>query len=379
MELSPFPFYGPLEPEQVEGRADLIADLTARLTARRVTALIGPRRYGKTSVLRKVMADLDEGGASVLWFDLYEVSSMADLAIRIDEGMKASGLVEATSPLGSALQAIADRISLDIGFVRVRLTGPAAQRPDPIGVVHGQLEAITSLAARLPLIVVFDEFSSIQGVDGAAGLLRTHLQHHYQEVGLVFAGSEPSMMMQLFTDQAQPFYAQAELIVIQPFTSTEVVSIVAGGFARTDRDPGPLPGLIAEFAAGHPQRTMQLADAAWRATSAGESATVETWEHTLAAVRRNVASGLERLYSSLSGGEKSVLRIVASGGSIFGVAAGLLDLSSGSARHARQRLLDQGHLHRASDAPSDGGRRDSERLVVTDPVFADWLRRTVPV
>ena len=57
MELSPFPHQGPLEPAQVRGRADLLADLTERLTERRVTALLGPRRFGKTSLLRKVAAD----------------------------------------------------------------------------------------------------------------------------------------------------------------------------------------------------------------------------------------------------------------------------------------------------------------------------------
>ena len=46
----------------------------------------------------------------------------------------------------------------------------------------------------------------------AAGLLRTKLQHHYQEIGLVFAGSQLSLMRAMFTDVARPFYGQAELV-----------------------------------------------------------------------------------------------------------------------------------------------------------------------
>ena len=80
MDASPFPYQGPLSPEQVRGRDDLVLDLLERVSERRVTALLGPRRYGKTSVLARVAAELVGGGASVVWVDLYEVTSMADVA-----------------------------------------------------------------------------------------------------------------------------------------------------------------------------------------------------------------------------------------------------------------------------------------------------------
>jgi AAA+ ATPase superfamily predicted ATPase len=86
--MSPFPYQGPLEPPQVHGRDELIADLEERITARRVTALLGPRRFGKTSVLRRVASDLSE--VNTVWVDLYEVSSMADVAVRFDDALAAT-------------------------------------------------------------------------------------------------------------------------------------------------------------------------------------------------------------------------------------------------------------------------------------------------
>ncbi len=363
MDVSPFPYQGPLEPSQVTARDDLIADLTQRVTERRVTALLGPRRYGKTSVLRRVAADIEAAGASVLWLDLYEVSSMADLAVRLDEGLS-----KIEGAAAHPLRQLAAGASLNLGLVRLDLRAPASKRPEPVGLVHSQLDIITELAQRTPLLVIFDEFSSIQRIDGAAGLLRTHLQHHYQTLGLLFAGSEPSMMATMFTDQAEPFYAQADLINIGPFSPADVITIVQAGFDSTDRKPGPLAERIADFAQGHPQRTMQLADTAWRLVPAGGSATTETWELTVANIRGAVNNGLERLYSSLRSGEKDVLRVIASGGSIFGSAASLLDLSTGSAQHARNQMLDNGHL-----------RKEDKRLVIVDPLFADWLRQRVPL
>ncbi len=363
METSPFPFFGPLRAEQVEGRHDLIADLTARISARRVTALLGPRRYGKTSLLRRVAADLAAGGGTVLWFDLYEVQSMADLAIRLDDGMTDVG-----SEVGETLRTIAIGANLNLGLIRLNLTGPSAQRPDPSAVVHGQMQALIELSKRSPLVLIFDEFSSLATVDGAPGLLRTHLQNHYQEIGLVFAGSEPSMMLGMFTDQNQPFYSQAELINIAPFSAMEVQEIVAAGFKRTGRSSGDIPSRIYGLTGGHPQRSMQMADMVWQLTEPGEEAATAVWEIAVTSVREEVAGGLERLFSSFRGPERAVLRIVASGGSIFGAAADLLDLSSGSAQHARGSLLDHGHLR----------KRDAGPLELTDPLMADWLRQTLP-
>ena len=62
---TPFPHYGPLRPEQVHGRDELVSDLVERVTMRRVTALLGPRRYGKTSVLGKVASVVEAAGTSI--------------------------------------------------------------------------------------------------------------------------------------------------------------------------------------------------------------------------------------------------------------------------------------------------------------------------
>ncbi|MGQ0521721.1 MAG: hypothetical protein ACT4PX_11305, partial [Actinomycetota bacterium] len=135
MDLSPFPYQGPLDPAQVQGRDDLLGDLIGRITSRRVTALLGPRRYGKTSVLRRVAADLHE--ATTVWVDLYEVTSMADVAVRFDDALGAT-----TGGFAEAARAMAAGVSIRLGVVKVELTGPARNRPDPALAFHGLLEVL---------------------------------------------------------------------------------------------------------------------------------------------------------------------------------------------------------------------------------------------
>ncbi len=358
---SPFPYQGPLEPVDVHGRDELVTDLTERITARRVSALLGPRRFGKTSVLRRIAADLSE--VMTVWVDLYEVTSMADVAVRFDDALAAT-----TGRFAAAIRTVAAGVGLSVGMIKVELTGPARNRPDPALALNSLLEALVATACRQPTLLVVDEFSSIGRVKGAAGALRTALQHHYRDLGIVFAGSHPSMMRTLFSDRVAPFYGQADLVEIGPLSGAAVERTVSSGFSSTGRDAGPIAGQISGLTGGHPQRTMQLADACWRHTPPGRPANIEIWASALAEVRRASAGGMERLFSGFEGGERSVLRAVARGGSIYGAAAGLLDLSAGAATHARHTLLNSGDL---SDV--DG------RLAIVDPILADWLRRRFPI
>lgn len=301
---------------------------------------------------------------ATIWVDLYEVTSIIDLAVRFDAALAAipASLAEDVGPIAAAMQ-------LHVGVAQVELSRPPKDRPDPTSRFGALVDVIVEVGQRQPIVLVLDEFSSIGRIQGAAGRLRTALQHHYRTVGLLFAGSMPSVMRQLFTDRAEPFYAQADLVEIGPLDQTAVIEIVAEGFARTDRSAGALPGMVAELAGGHPQRTMQLADACWRATPAGGAATRATWETALGQVRRDTADGMERLFSNHERREKDVLRIIAGGGSIYGRAARLLDLPRGAAQHARQALLDDGELVRGAD----GGH------AITDPFMADWIRHALPL
>jgi hypothetical protein len=362
VELSPFPYQGPLQPDQVRGRDALVADLTERVTARRVTALLGPRRFGKTSVLVRITADLARAGTSVVWVDLYEATSVSDIALRFD-----AALADATGSVRRRFADIAASVDLNLGLLKLGLTRRGPGRPDPATALHLLLDTLVAGAAEHPTVVVFDEFPGIVRVDGAAGLLRTKLQHHFQDIGIVFAGSQPSLMRAMFTDKAMPFYAQADLVSIGPFTLAEVKAIVDDGFTSSDRDPGELPAAIYDYAHGHPHRTMQLADAAWRVAAPGEPYDRRVWEQALTAVRTGTELACETVFSGFATSEKTVLRLLASGDSLFGAAAGLLALSRSSAQNARDKLLASGDIIDTPDGPA-----------VTDPVIADWLRRRLP-
>lgn len=360
-EVSPFPYQGPLKPAAVRGRDQLLDDLVDRVTARRVTALVGPRRYGKTSVLHRLASELPE--LSLVWADLYEVTSTADLVLRLDQALAA-----APGSFAAASRTIAASLQISLGIARVEFARPARQQPHPAAKLSALLEVLVRTARSTPTLLIIDEFSSIAAVNGGAGALRTALQHHYTELGIVFAGSKPSMMRKLFGDRVEPFYAQADLVDIPALDAAAVTEVVTAGFTDTGRDPGILAGPLLAFTGGHPQRTMQLADSAWHRTPPGEAVDERRWEQALEDVRAASGEGMERLFSHFDASQRAVLRIVASGGSLYGRSARVLELASSSAANAKSALLADGDLVEES-----GG------LIVTDPLLGDWLRTTLPL
>jgi hypothetical protein len=364
MESSPFPFQGPLKPEQVEGRDTLVHDLSSRIAERRVTALLGPRRFGKTSVLRRVVHDLEHASSQqTIWVDLYEIKSMADLASALDAGISAT-----EGPLRTTLNRLAVDLKITLGIVAIELRQEKRLRPDPTATVHVLMDLILASVETHRLCLVFDEFSGITGVNGGAGLLRTKLQHHYQEIGLVFAGSEPSTMAMLFSDNTQPFFAQADLVEIPPLEDAALFDIVTTGFTVTGRDIGSIAPKVVDLAQGHPQRAMQLADALWRHTPPATTADTTAWSEALAEVRANADLSCERLYSFLRAGQQRVLRTIAKSGSPYGMHADVLDLAPGTAQAAIGTMIDNGMMV----------RRDG-RLAIVDPLLADWLQRRFPL
>lgn len=363
IEQSPFPYQGPLRPEEMRGRVLLREQLAERLDQRKVTALLGPRRYGKTSVLRRVVADLEPLGVESVWIDFYGVTSISDVVGALDRG-----LASTRGKLRKALDAVAGGLSIQLGLVGVSLSKPKRERPDPLALLWSLLDVLVRSADRHEIVVVMDEFSGLAHAEGAAAILRTALQHHYREMGLVFAGSDPSTMRMLFTDRAQPFFGQADLVEIGPLTDSEVTEIVASGFDSTGRDVGPVTAHVIAMAQGHPQRAMQLADAVWQLTPPGTAADLHTWDAALEAVRASVDSGSERLYALLPAGHQKTLRVIAAGGSVYGSAADAVGLPPGTAKAATDALTGSGFL-----------MRTDSKLEMVDPLLADWLRRRLPL
>ena len=83
MDLNPFTLKEIPSGSAFCNRQKELKDLIAFASARENVLLYSPRRYGKTSLVKKVQGSLESDGAITAYCDLFGVSSIEDIAGRV--------------------------------------------------------------------------------------------------------------------------------------------------------------------------------------------------------------------------------------------------------------------------------------------------------
>jgi hypothetical protein len=369
LQGTPFRFEGPVSPELLIDRRDELTTLARRAADRVGVRLAAPRRYGKTSLLLAHAAQLRETGWRTAHVDLGRVSDLTDVARRI---AAAYGLLDADW-MRAHLRGLLARLGMSVGTGGASVTiGPRPQAPDPEAaeaVLYRLLDLPMTLHERdgVPTFVVFDEFQDLlvarQDLDG---VVRSRIQYHGDAAAYVYAGSEPSLMRELFDRRERPLFGQADPLPLGPLPLDAVLADLGERFAREGLDPGDALGELAAFADGHPQRIMLLCYLLAERLEAGEPGTAETAEVVVEAAIARTDAAHQALWSQLRRSEKVALAGIADGVPPASPAlATEHKLGRNTLHEAAERLVDQGHL--ARDA--------SGRMRVIDPLLAEWLRR----
>jgi hypothetical protein len=196
-------------------------------------------------------------------------------------------------------------------------------------------------------------------------MLRSRIQYHGDAAAYVYAGSEPSMMRELFDRRERPLFGQADPLALGPLPLDEVLSELASRFAAEGLDPGDALGELVAFSGGHPQRVMLLAYGLAEELEAGRPGTLETAGRVVERAIERTQAAHEALWRQLRRTERVVLAGVADGLPPSSPAlASEHQLGRNTLHEAAERLIDQGHL-----------ARDRAGVVVIDPLLAEWLRR----
>ena len=85
-DINPFRFSGPLAPEDMIDRDPESEDLLALAEGGHSFRLVGPRRYGKTTLLRRVLNAAEQEKIATVLVDLQDVLSIGEIVVRIERG-----------------------------------------------------------------------------------------------------------------------------------------------------------------------------------------------------------------------------------------------------------------------------------------------------
>lgn len=364
---SPFIYEKPIESDGLVARAEALAKLRERALDGRNSRLEGPRRYGKTSLVRAVLDSVERDGAIAIEVNFLGCLTAADVTDRIESAYRQQLDGALRRWLDSLLSTLRPTVSAAPGGVGVHVEPRSAQ---PALLERLALPTRVQERTGRPCVIAFDEFQEVLRVDSALpGVFRSVLESRGHAAAYLFSGSHPGMMRELFADRRHAFFAQAASLELGPLPTVELGDFIAARFEAERRDPGEALVPLLETAEGHPQRAMLLAHHLFEQTPAGTTADVETWATARELAHRDAFGELTVVWDRCSDLERRILKTVAQrtvslssreAATRFGLAKG------GSTQGAVDRMVGDGTL--VVDATTRSGWR------VVDPLLATWLR-----
>jgi hypothetical protein len=364
-DVNPFIYSHPIAPDDIIDRDEETTRLLTAAVGGHYVRLYAPRKYGKTSLLRRVLRDAErEEGMIPILVDLYGVLSVADVAIRFERAYARQLKGKTRSRVEEFLQSTG--LGLSLGALGVSARIQLNPRTDPLPALHALLDLPLRLddSGGFRALIVLDEFQDITKVKEMDAVLRSHIQFQGEVASFVFAGSEPGLMRELFEDKERPLYGQAVPMRLERLDDADIAGYIGDRFRETGRSVGEALNPLVAAAQGHPQRAMLLAHRLWEEVGPNGTATLADWGRAQAAAHAELQPEFDANWRRLSTNAQKALRAVIAGeGSPFQrTVLEQLDLPKSTARASLSSLLANATVEQRGD-----------EYVVVDPLFAAWI------
>jgi hypothetical protein len=338
--------------------------------------MFAPRRFGKSSLVWKVMQELLAEGALVAYINLMTTANPEKLA-----GKLAAAIYESiASPLERAReQALRP-------FRGLRITPTITIDPNDgtfsfsFGMQHTKedisatLERLLELPAELAaggdhrVALIFDEFQEIESIDpNLPKLLRTVFEQQ-PEVARVYLGSKRHMMERIFNDENEPFWRSAkkiELDVIEPRLFAPFIIERFRG-SRKSVEPDVVDKLL-EHTAGHPYATQELCYFLWDHTPFDGVASQAELLDAVAALLRSEHAHFQLRWEDASVAQKLVLQALAT-------EPGRPLSNDYRSRHGLPSVATVQTALKALTERELVARRADGTSHIAEPFLADWIR-----
>lgn len=366
--------------------ADVLVDRTDEL--RRVVRvgencgtlfLIGPRRFGKTSILKAAEGALVSSGIVVLRYDAEAYENVGLLASALLTGALrkySSALDRAEMVARKFFSALKPSLSLDAADGKVTVSmglEPAKSRAE-VPLLTDVLNGIEQLAKAdgRRALVVLDEFQQIVTEAGnkAEKQIRAAVQTHHH-VGYVFAGSSTRMMTDMIANSARAFWHLGDQLYLGPIPREAFLPFLRKGLESSGASiEEPALDRILDLSEDVPYNAQQLSSECWvrLREEGGARLTVPGVDRALRAVVATQHVAYLQRWLSLTLAQKRTLKILI-------VEPGQVNLSDASRRHGLPRssiqraleVLEAKHFVRQHFSGA------SARWKLEDPFMRTWL------
>lgn len=372
---NPFEYGTVVSGESFCNRTKESADLANTINNSMRAFLYSERMMGKTSLLLRVLKNLDSDKYIGAYIDLWSTDDEASFITATAKGISQAMGATASDVIAAAkkfFSRMAPSVTLgDDGLPKVSFeyNPTAAQAKKSLEEVLAVPQRIANESGK-KVVIVFDELQRIleYGDDHVERLLRSIIQMQ-NNVAYIFLGSQKHLIQDMFLNRKRPLYSAAEHFPIGPIEVTHWLPFIRHKFVESDRNIGDqIIEQICDLTQGHPFYTQHLCHAIWERCEPGKEITEDDIREGVQVVLAREASAYNALWESFTINQRRFLR---------GLAVEDQHLSPYSSAFLQKYGL--GHasaIQRMSSTLTkrDVVDRDARSFIISDRFFRIWIR-----
>ncbi len=338
--------------------------------------LMSPRRLGKTSLVKHVCNKLDEEDIITIYLDIFGCKSEYDFYNKLAAEVLKQTASKHELWLEEAKEFIY-RLTPKISFspepnsdfaISLGIT-PKTHTPEE---VLGMAEKIAIKRGKR-IVICIDEFQQIGEMANSKQIqarLRTVWQHQKQVSYCIF-GSKHHLMSAIFLHRSMPFYQFGDIISLDKIATADWVEYIVSHFADGKRTISrALAEDICKFTENYSAYVQQLSWLVFTQKEEGETVTEEDVKQAMNDLLATNEILFMQMIEPLSEYQLNFLRAIASGVTKdFGLSEVREEYKLGS--YSNINRLKTALLER------DLIEKRGAETVMTDPVFAKWIKRKV--
>lgn len=314
---SPFLYGKTVSQEAFTNRKDDMKKLVQNFQHHINTILISPRRWGKSSLVKKAASVIAGRNTKVIMLDLLSIRNEEEFyKVLAAECIKATSnkLTEWIEAGKIFLKHITPKISMGVDPTQdFEISFEWKELEKNYKEILNLPQKIAE-AKNLHLIICIDEFQNCNSFKEPRLFqkrLRTEWQHH-QQVTYCLYGSRQHMMAELFEKQSMPFYKFGDVVYLPKISRGDWISFICSQFQRTKKNISEeLANIIAAMVQDHSYYVQQLSYLVWVATS--KKVTIEIIRKAVDDLMNQNAILYVRDTEELTAPQYNFLRALASG------------------------------------------------------------------
>lgn len=369
---NPFYFGNEVHNEEFCNRVSELGELKNDVKNGLNILLYAPRRFGKTSLLKKLQEELkSDNDIKVIFFDWMSISS-------IDEFLD-----KYFHSIASSLESTSDKVMKlfkEMLQIRPNITMKISNSSDisyGISFSKKELDASFEDIINLPfqyaqksgkkIVVIFDEFQEVEQFD-IEKKLRTLIQAHGSDVSYIFSGSKKSILSAMFNDKNRAFYKSVKHLIIKEIHIEDWTVFAKERFEKTGKTIEEHHiKTIFDITSGFPYYMQQLLYHVWQECEQG--AEEQMIQKALVLMIEREYDLYAYIYSSLTPNQKIALKYIVSfdGTNLYSNDnLSQTNLSASTLKSTLESLLKKDICDRIGD-----------KYYLVDPFMKYWLGRNL--